>query len=134
MPQLQCRSQVRLRSDPLPGNSTFHRVAKKKKKKKQSCPPNPNIELSLWHLEIFTLSGNAHWKGGFFCFVFFPWLYPWHVEVPGPGIEPISLQCDLSHSSDNAGSLTWCTAREILGLFFCKVREGNIFLGAWEWR
>ena len=33
--QLQHRSQLQLRSDPWPGNSTCHRVAKNEKKKKK---------------------------------------------------------------------------------------------------
>ena len=43
----------------------------------------------------------------FFVFVFVFWLCPRHAKVPGSGIEP-------SHSSDNSGSLTCCTTRELL--------------------
>ena len=33
LPQRQCRSQLRLASDPWPGNSTCHRTVKEKKEK-----------------------------------------------------------------------------------------------------
>ena len=37
--QLQLRSQLRLGSDPWPGNSICHRVAKKEKKNVPVCKP-----------------------------------------------------------------------------------------------
>ena len=45
----------------------------------------------------------------------------WHVEVPGPGIEPTPQQ--MSPCSDNARSLTHCTTAgtPILGHFYLPI-------------
>ena len=54
----------------------------------------------------------------YFFFLFFFWLCPWHVELPGPGIKP-------SHCNDNARSLTCWTTQE-LWLPFSKERYWNL--------
>ena len=56
----------------------------------------------------------------FFSFLFFFFFGcahgRWHLEVPGPGIEPYHSS-DLSRSSENAGSLTHCATRELPAFF-----------------
>lgn len=57
-----------------------------------------------------------------FFFLFF-WLHPRHVEVPGPGIEPMPPppSCDLYHSCGNTRSLAYCTTRELPIFSFLKI-------------
>ena len=50
----------------------------------------------------------------FYLFTFWP--HPQHVKVPGTGIEPM-LSSDPSCCSDDTGSLTCCTTRELLTYF-----------------
>ena len=76
----------------------------------------------LWLWPGNSWPGNSWPQGGqkekkitvllmFFFFLFFL-VVPWHVDIPGPEIE-LCHSSDPSCYSDNIGSLTHCTPREL---------------------
>ena len=48
--------------------------------------------------------------------VLFFWLYPWHIEVPRPEVEPVPQKGPEPHSG--TGSLTHWAIRELLAVLF----------------
>ena len=74
----------------------------------------PGIEPSTSQFLVGIISAAPRWELlGSLLFLLFFWLHPWHMEVPGPGIENYSS--DLSHSSD-IRSLTHRATWELPGL------------------
>lgn len=77
---------------------------------------NGSVLFGIWLFCVF----------GFFCFGWVGgWLYLWHVEMPGSGIEPV-LQQHARHCSDNPTSLTHCTTGELLGFLFLMTEYSGI--------
>ena len=51
------------------------------------------------------------------CIKNFLWLYPWHMEVPGPGIESMCWTSNQTHTS----TVTWAAAVRFFFFFFLNL-------------
>ena len=68
---------------------------------------------ALWDFILDSVkSVNYFWEELVFFFFFFFWSHPWHVEVLGQCLKPCHSN-KLSHSNDNARSITCWATREL---------------------